>query len=172
MKHKKGHRRRQQRQRALMKQGGFSLLDSLLAAGDQPMRPERKTTMLLHMHTALDAVTRDAQPAVAHWRSLADAVNLVQALVELGWADDPAGVVTTAATEMGLAAVRYAETGTIRLSGAGVSAVTQTLATWETAMDQLTERQVLYAKRYAVRRIYTALTGEHTEGVQIVEVGA
>ena len=170
MKHRKGQRRRTQRQRALMKQGGFSLLDSLMASGDKPTRPERKTAMLLHMHTALDAITRDAQPSVEHWRSLADAVNLCQGLVELGWADDPEGVINGACREMGMAVVRYAETGAIRLSGAGVSAVTQALETWEAALDELTERQILYAKRHTVRRIYT---GVHSgaPGVQIVEVG-
>lgn len=132
----------------------YSRMDVLLASPTHPMRPEGYRHQITRMHLALQAMEKGAAPAADDWRLLSDAYNLVEQLTLMGLAHD-AGLLPVAQRELALAGARHVDEGKpLRLSGAGIAACRELLATWQQALAELPARDIVSAHAQTERRMH------------------
>lgn len=132
--------------------------DLATASPDKPMPPERYTTHMTRMQLALDAIARDADPNPDDWRSVADAINLVDTLVQQGHAQDADGLLKDALDAMQAAWQRSERTGQpMRLDGPGLTACRAILIDWRACLEQLPERTIIAAHIATERRLRAIL---------------
>lgn len=138
----------------------YSLVDELMASPADPLPSEKRTHQLARMWQGLASIERDAEPTKADWKLCSDAVNMVEALVELGVCDDSSGLLDDAAVALGAAGQRSLDGKPIRLDGPGIQAVRAVLQDYAELIAVLPARVMIRAHRRAERRTIEILMGK------------
>lgn len=139
----------------------YSMLDLLMASATEPTPIEKRTHQLNRMWQGLAALETAPQPTTDDWRVCSDAVNLMEALIEMGVLEDASGLLKDAISALAIAIARHFEEGkTIRLSGQGMWAVRSILEDYASALEQIPHRTSLEAHRRAERRLHEILSGK------------
>lgn len=133
----------------------YNLLDTLFAAPDQPMPADKRRHQLTRMYGGLHALETASAPTPDDWRTVSDAVNLMETLVvDMHLCEDTAGLLADAVAALALAGARHLETGApLRLDGPGISAVRAVLADYASVLETLSERTMTECHRRTERRI-------------------
>lgn len=149
----------------------YTHLRLLMASPTAPLPAEQQRHQLTLMHLGLSALERGDAPAPEDWRVLSDAVNLLQALVEMGVAQDASGLLREAIRTLAEAGRRHVDEGKpLRLDGAGIAACRAVLADWQVCLEQLPERTILSAHARAERRVHRMRTGQDVRAGDVVVV--
>lgn len=140
----------------------YTLLDELQASATEPMPVEKRDYQIGRMKKALESIERAPKPAIADWRMLSDAVNIVETLIEGGVAEDGTGLLHDAMAALAHAGRRSLETpGTpIRLDGPGLLAVRAVLESYEEILAAIPARVAIAAHRRTERRIQEIFSGK------------
>lgn len=168
--HRQAARAKRQRVHAVTTYG---LLDTLFAAPDAPMPADKRRHQLTRMYGGLHALETAAQPAPDDWRTVSDAVNLMETLVkDMRLCEDPGGLLEDAVAALALAGARHLETGApIRLDGPGIQAVRAVLASYAEVLETLSARAMTECHRLTEIRILQINAGhKRPHDVQIVSV--
>ena len=120
----------------------YGLLDTLFASPDKPMPEWKRTHQLTRMYGGLHALETAAHPTPDDWRTVSDAVNLMETLVrDMKLCEDTSGLLADAVAALALAGARHLEDGVpIRLNGPGIQAVRAVLADYASVLETLSER--------------------------------
>lgn len=149
----------------------YTRLAVLMASPTEPMRPASYRHQLTRMHLALDAMQHDAAPTADAWRLLSDAYNLVEQLVLDGRAQDTGGLLAVAQREIALAGARHVDDGlALRLSGPGIEACRELLATWHAALQELPARAIVQAHAATERRMHAAYINPQLSSHKVLTV--
>lgn len=148
----------------------YSSMDVLMADPHQPMRPANYRHQLTRMHLALQAMERGDAPTADDWRLIADAYNLVEQLAIMGLAQD-AGLLPEAQREIAIAGARHVDEGKpLRLSGNGIAVCRELLATWQAALAELPERDIVRAHAQTERRMHRLYVDPRVSRSRVVVV--
>lgn len=115
----------------------------------QSSPPEKRRTMILRCHTALQEIACGKAPGRDEWDELCDVVNTLETLTMHHKKLVPDEVLPTlaAATLSMMAACKRHKTGqALRLDAAGLQAMREALSIFTQVTEQLTEREILTAK--------------------------
>lgn len=132
----------------------YTLLEEMAASTVHPLPQASRTFHLRGMRASLDAMRADAKPMRAHWQVLADMVNILETLVEMGELDDAGGWIAESTNELAVSAKRHAGEGKpLRLTGPGLVAVGNAFDGFELAINSLPARTMVRAHRRTEKRI-------------------
>lgn len=149
----------------------YTLIDELSASPTAPLPAAIRTHQLTRMWQGLAAIEQAPQPTTDDWRSVSDAVNLMETLVELGVLEDGQGLLQDAVAGMAMAGKRALQGGAIRLDGQGIRAVRAILEDYAEATAVLPARVMVRAHRKTEARILDILTGRRRpHDVEVVDL--
>jgi uncharacterized protein YyaL (SSP411 family) len=138
----------------------YSVMDMLLADAVQPTPPEKQRHQLTRMWEGLRALEQDPNPTKEDWMVVSDAINLMETLVEMGWAQDPDDLVDEAAEALRVAGQRHIDTGApIRLNGSGIQTIRGLLEDYAEALKELPYRTIISCHRKTEKRIQDMQAG-------------
>lgn len=147
----------------------YSATDVLRASPTQPMPEFKRTHQLTRMYEGLHAMEQGNVPTPDDWRVVADAVNLMETLVAMGWLVDGDGLIEDAVEAMAVAGARsQQEHKVIRLPGAGIEAVRGVLEDYSAALENLSERVMVEAHRRTEQRMHAIFMGRVNAGDKMV----
>jgi hypothetical protein len=126
-----------------------------------------RTRWALTLDSAIQAV-RTGTATEADWRTLFDGVNLVEQLVIMRLARDPAGLVQAAQDACVAITDRQRTSGVRAARAAELGALADLRAAWVTLMDGITHAQRFAADEAVARRVRRALAGG-LPGARVVE---
>ena len=139
----------------------YTFFDEMLASPTSPMPQDKRTFQLSRMYGGLRAMETAPVPAVDDWRTVSDAVNLMETLVAMGVAEDASGLLPDAVQALGIAGHRYTEDGkSLRLDALGIQAVRAVLEDYASMLDALSHRTMIRCHRLTERRIQEILSGK------------
>lgn len=148
-------RKRQPRQKR------YTLLDELAASPTEPLPQQWRTYQLTRMYAGLSNLEQADNPTPDDWRVVSDAVNLVETLVlEMKVCQDDSGLLMDAITALATAGKRSKEGKTLRLDGAGITAVRSILRDYSELLDVLPARTMVRCHRLTEQRIQNILDGK------------
>lgn len=145
-----------------------SLAQVLIASPTQPMTPRQRRLQLTKMWAGLAAIETQPDAGAHEYRNVADAVNLLETLREMGHAVDRSGLLDDASAALHAAVQRYQHHGTMRLDGPGLMAVRGALEDYAAAVETLPARVILIAHRETERRQREVLRGISRAGDALV----
>lgn len=148
----------------------FSLVAELMASPTQPLSLAVRTEQLTKMWQALRALEIEATPTKEDWRVLADTVNLMETLLEMGEVNDSGNLLKTATTAMVMACRRTVKGYAIRLDAAGMMAIRSVLEDYAAVIEQLPARTMVRCHRLTERRIRATQSGRRVPGVEVVDL--
>lgn len=138
----------------------YTLLDVLKADPDNPLPIEKRMYQLQNMWEALDNLEKADKPTIRDWESVADAVNMMEALRDMGVVQDPDQIVEQAIEALGKAGFRSMKGANIRLDGPGIQLMRGVLEDYCDALEALPERTMIRAHRHAERRVREMIKGK------------
>jgi uncharacterized protein YyaL (SSP411 family) len=137
----------------------YSMLDVMMASSERPMKDSSRIHQLTRMWGGLAALEQDPEPTQADWIAVSDAVNMMETLVEMGFADDQDNVIEEAVLILKATAERYKGTKQLRLTGAGIQVLRGVLEDYAYLAEHLDERTMVHAHRKTEMRIQDILHG-------------
>lgn len=138
----------------------YSVMDVLLANPVKPTPEENRTHQLTRMFGGLHALEQDVNPSYDDWKVVSDAVNMMETLVEMGWATDPDGLIEEASQALGVAGQRHVDKHVpIRLNGVGIQVIRGVLEDYAEALNGLSERIMISCHRKTEKRVQDILAG-------------
>ena len=137
----------------------YSMLDVMMSSPDRPMKDSSRVHQLTRMWGGLAALETAEQPTQADWIAVSDAVNMMETLVEMGFANDPDNLVEEAVLILKATAQRYKNGTQLRLTGAGIQLIRGLLEDYASLIEQLDERTMIHAHRKTEMRIQDILHG-------------
>lgn len=138
----------------------YSLLEEMAASPTEPLPERLRQWQLTGMRASIEAMRADPAPMREHWLLIADMVNLLESLVELGELKDDGGWIAESAKELALSAKRSHEGKALRLTGPGLVAVENALEGYEMAVNALPARTMVRAHRRTEKRISEIRSGK------------
>lgn len=149
----------------------YNMMSVMLADPVKPMAEDKQLYQLNQMRLGLHAMEQTENPAPEHWRCVADAINLLETLQDMGVIDDAQGLLKDAVFAMGEAGARAMQGKALRLSGAGIQACRAVLEDYAAVLSQLPERTMVQAYMKTERRISDISRGRgRAHDVQVVSV--
>ncbi|MGL4573569.1 MAG: hypothetical protein ACRCV9_02140 [Burkholderiaceae bacterium] len=136
----------------------------------RPASQSQRDKVMLVFLTALDAIAHGKHPGQEEWRQLADCLNTLETLALHQGKLIPGEVmpmVDAAAAGMVDAAKRFADTGTIRVSGMALEALRDAVSVYDQCLTTLTEREMAMAQAETQRRVHALQRSNNTEVVSI-----
>lgn len=137
----------------------YSMVDVLMASPTEPLDKHKRTYQLSRMWEGLAALESGADVSPDHWRSVSDAVNLMETLAEMGSVRDESGLLTDAVIALGAAGERAMRGQPLRLDAAGIHAARAVLEDYAAVLEALPARTVIQAHRRTEIRIRDLLSG-------------
>ena len=138
----------------------YTVMDMLMASPYEPMPEAKRLQQLTRMWGGLAALEKDANPTHDDWAVVSDALNMMETLVEMGWAADPDGLVEEAVQALAVAGQRHLDRGVpIRLDGAGIQAIRGLLEDYSQAVAELPARTMISCHRKTEKRVQDILNG-------------
>lgn len=142
----------------------YTMLDAMMASPTEPLPIEKRMFQLQVMWGALDNLQTAPSPTNDDWRAVANAINMMEALRDLGAVEDPENLIDDAKQAMGTAGMRSLDGDKpIRLDGKGLSLIKGILEDYCDALEALPARTVISAHRYAEKRIGEILKGKRRQ---------
>lgn len=138
----------------------YSMLDAMMASHTEPLPIEKRMFQLQVMWDSLDRLQTAPNPTKDDWKAVANAINMMEALRDLGAVEDPENLIDDAKQAMGTAGVRSLDGKPIRLDGRGLTLIRGILEDYCDALEALPARTVISAHRYAEKRIGAILKGK------------
>lgn len=97
-------------------------------------------------------------PSYDDWDVVSNALNMMETLVEMGWARDEDNLIEDAVHELALAGQRHVDTGApIRLSGQGIQTIRALLEDYASALEELPHRTMISCHRLTEKRVQDIL---------------
>lgn len=138
----------------------YTMLDAMMASHTEPLPIEKRMFQLQVMWDALESLQTAPAPTKDDWKAVASAINMMEALRDLGAVEDPENLIDDAKQAMGNAGIRSLNGKPIRLDGRGLTLIKGVLEDYCDALEALPARTVISAHRYAEKRIGAILRGK------------
>ena len=138
----------------------YSLVDVLMASATEPIPAEKRDYQLLLMNSALAEIETAPDVKPYHWRALADCVNLLETMCEMGVAVDTDGAIQDVSIDLQQAAARYMHGQPLRMSGPGIQKLRGVLEDYKYLLEVLPARTVIAAHRKTEKRIFDIQRGK------------
>ena len=138
----------------------YSMMDALMASPTEPLPIEKRMFQLDKMWQAMDNLEKAEKPTIQDWTLVSDAVNMMEALRDLGVVEDPDGAIEDAVQAMGKAGHRSLAGNNIRLDGKDIILMRGILEDYCMALEALPARTMIRAHRHAEKRIQAILRGK------------
>jgi hypothetical protein len=138
----------------------YSVMDAMLASPDQPMKLERRQFQLMVIRTALYSIERAENPSVEDWKIISQAINMMEMLVEMGFAKDEDGLIQDAIDSMAKAAQRYKDKNVMRFTGSEMNVIRGIVDDYQTMIENLDERTMIHCHRKTEMRLQDILSGK------------
>lgn len=138
----------------------YSLLDEMMASPTDPLPIDQRTYHLTRIFSSLDNIASGDNPSRDDWRHCADAVNILESLVNIGVVSDVSGLLGDAVKALGAAGKRNLDGMQIRLDGPGLLAVRAVLEDYTEVLDSVPARDMIRAYRQTEQRIWGILNGK------------
>ena len=137
----------------------YSMLDEMMASPTDGVSPAQLDYQLGQMRAGIEELRTAPAPSRDAWEAIADLVNLLETLVEMGELDDSGGWVQETARELAHAAVRFQQGKPLRLTGAGLTAVANAFEGYTLAASSLSARTLIRAHRKTEQRVRAVRKG-------------
>jgi uncharacterized protein YyaL (SSP411 family) len=137
----------------------YSILDVMMSNPDRPMKDSARTHQLTRMWSGLAALETAENPTQQDWIAVSDAVNMMESLVEMGFAKDEDNLIQEAVLILKATAERYKHGQQLRLTGAGIQLLRGILEDYAYLAENLDERTMVQAHRRTEMRIQDILFG-------------
>lgn len=137
----------------------YSMLDVMMSSPDRPMKDSARVHQLTRMWGGLAALETADNPTQADWIAVSDAVNMMETLVEMGFAKDEDNLIEEAVFILKATAERYKNGTQLRLTGAGIQLIRGLLEDYAYLTENLDERTMVHAHRKTEMRIQDILHG-------------
>lgn len=137
----------------------YSMLDVMMSSPDRPMKDSARVHQLTRMWGGLAALETADTPTQADWIAVSDAVNMMETLVEMGFAKDEDNLIEEAVLILKATAERYKNGTQLRLTGAGIQLIRGLLEDYAYLTENLDERTMVHAHRKTEMRIQDILFG-------------
>ena len=177
----------------------YSLMDELMASNTQPMSEKTRQHQIQRMAHALHEMMHAERPSNEAWRVLADAVNLLETLVQCGetprtiakdgkdqiiascWRDcdgdpveiaDTSGLLSDAVDAMVSTGEQMSNGHLMRLTGPSITAVRAVLDDYTAALTLLPARTMVRCHRKTEKRMHEVISriGSLPYGVHVVSL--
>ena len=142
----------------------YGLLDVMRASPVHPISGEARTRQLTRMYEGLRSLETAPEPTREDWAVCADAVNMLETLVEMGAVEDASGLLLDAVTALAMAGRRHRAGHALRLDAPGIKAVRAVLEDYADAIAQLPARTVIQAHRATEKRIHDQILRARSQG--------
>lgn len=146
----------------------YTLMDELMASPTEPLPEAKRRYQLGVIQEGIEAMRTKAAPTSEDWAAVADLVNLLETLVEMGEIDDGGGWIAEALREMAEAAMRFQAGKPLRLTGAGLNAVANAFEGYELAISELPARTMVRVHRKTVARVRAIVQGKRRSADLVV----
>ena len=137
----------------------YSMLDVMMSSPERPMKNSARIHQLTRMWGGLAALETAENPTQADWIAVSDAVNMMETLVEMGFAQDEDNLIEEAVFILKATAERYKNGTQLRLTGAGIQLIRGLLEDYAYLTENLDERTIVHAHRKTEMRIQDILHG-------------
>lgn len=137
----------------------YSMLDVMMANPDRPMKDSARVHQLTRIWGGLAALETAENPTQADWIAVSDAVNMMETLVEMGFAKDEDDLIEEAVLILKATAERYKSGSQLRLTGAGIQLIRGILEDYAYLAENLDERTMVHAHRKTEMRIQDIILG-------------
>jgi len=137
----------------------YSMLDVMMSSPDRPMKDSARVHQLTRMWGGLAALETADNPTQADWIAVSDAVNMMETLVEMGFAKDEDNMIEEAVLTLKATAERYKDGGQLCLTGAGIQLLRGVLEDYAYLTENVDERTMVHAHRKTEMRIQDILFG-------------
>jgi hypothetical protein len=144
------------------------MLDAMMASPTEPLPIEKRMYQLQAMWQALENIEKADKPTIRDWETVADAINMMEALRDIGAVQDPDGALDDAIEAMGKAGYRSLGGANIRLDGSALNLMRGILEDYCEALNVLPARTMISAHRYAEKRIQSMLKGKKRKNDVVV----
>lgn len=141
----------------------YSMLNVMMANPERPMKDSARDHQLTRMWSGLAALETAVTPTQQDWIAVSDAVNMMETLVEMGFAEDKDNLIEEAVFILKATAERYKNGQQLRLTGAGIQLLRGILEDYAELTKQLDERTMVHAHRKTEMRIQDILHGRAKE---------
>ena len=138
----------------------YSVMDAMMASPEHPMKEERRQYQLMVIRTALYSIERADKPSVEDWKIISQAINMMEMLVEMGFAKDEDGLIQDAIDSMATAAQRYKDKNVMRFTGSEMNVIRGIVDDYQTMIENLDERTMIYCHRNTEMRLQNILKGK------------
>jgi len=136
----------------------YSYMDVLLASPTEAMPEKHRRHQLTRMWNGLRAMELDENPSYDDWEVVSNALNMMETLVEMGWAQDPDNLIIDAVHALAVAGQRHVDKGVpIRLDGSGIQIIRGLLEDYATALEELPHRTMISCHRATEKRVQDIL---------------
>lgn len=133
-------------------------MDVLLASPIEAMPEKHRRHQLTRMWNGLRSMELDENPSYDDWDVVSNALNMMETLVEMGWARDEDNLIIDAVQELAIAGQRHVDTGVpIRLSGKGIQTIRALLEDYAAALEGLPHRTMMSCHRLTEKRVQDIL---------------
>lgn len=137
----------------------YSMLDVMMSSPDRPMKESARTHQLTRMWSGLAALETAENPTQQDWIAVSDAVNMMETLVEMGFAKDEDNLIAEAVLILKATAERYKHGHQLRLTGAGIQLLRGILEDYSSLAEQIDERTMVHCHRKTEMRIQDIILG-------------
>jgi hypothetical protein len=138
----------------------YTVMDAMLASPERPMKEERRQYQLMVIRTALYSIERAENPSVEDWKIISQAINMMEMLVEMGFAKDEDGLIQDAIDSMAKAAQRYKDKNVMRFTGSEMNVIRGIVDDYQTMIENLDERTMIHCHRKTEMRLQDILKGK------------
>ena len=137
----------------------YSMMDVMLADPDKPMKAAARIRQLTYMWGGLASLEKEKDPTQKDWLAVSDAINMMETLVEMGFARDDDDLIQEAVLVMKACTDRYQNGNPLRLTGAGIQLIRGILEDYAYLIENLDERTMVHAHRKTEMRVQDILFG-------------
>jgi len=138
----------------------YSVMDAMMASPDHPMKAQRRDYQMMIIRTSLASIERAENPTTDDWKIISQAINMMEMLVEMGFAKDEDGLIKDAIDAMASSAQRYKDKKVMRFSGNEMKVIRGIIDDYQTMIENLDERTMIYCHRKTEMRLQEILSGK------------
>ena len=138
----------------------YSVMDAMMASPDHPMKAHRRDYQMMIIRTSLASIERAENPTTDDWKIISQAINMMEMLVEMGFAKDEDGLIKDAIDAMASSAQRYKDKKVMRFSGNEMKVIRGIIDDYQTMIENLDERTMIHCHRKTEMRLQEILSGK------------
>jgi hypothetical protein len=135
-------------------------MDAMMASPDHPMKAQRRDYQMMIIRTSLASIERAENPSTDDWKIISQAINMMEMLVEMGFAKDEDGLIKDAIDAMASSAQRYKDKKVMRFSGNEMKVIRGIIDDYQTMIENLDERTMIHCHRKTEIRLQEILSGK------------